>query len=101
MGSLYQDGRKQLRSLGVGQEVVGLGGEGESEESSWWDRLLGRSQEGRLTTTRGSGQMADGARVEWEVVEYNEDGDEGGKVTAKRKLENIDGEADEVMEGLH
>lgn len=104
VGSLHSDGRARLQNLGMSKDLLGLGSgsDGQQEDDdgvSWWEWLVGKSQKGNVTRSSGIGQTADGARVEWEIIEYIDDGD-AGKLTAKRKLGALDKE-DAVMDGLH
>lgn len=91
-------------STDVGGEEVALRPGRETTSIPWFDSIVeGSRLGGRLRTARGSRVSADGAsRVEWEVVEYTDDG--GGSETvstpsshngAKRKM----GDRDDVDEG--
>lgn len=72
----------------------------------WFDSLVaGSSLGGRLKTTRGTRESADGAtRVEWEILEYDEDGGDDHKTppssNGKRKLGDRDDVDDDRMEGV-
>lgn len=74
----------------------------------WIDSLVeGSSLGGRLKGTKGTRQSADGTtRIEWEIVEYNGEGDDdddsGGPPSSngKRKLSDRDDTDDHQMAGV-
>lgn len=77
----------------------------ETTSIPWFDTILeGSRLAGRLKTTKGLRQSADGAtRVEWEIVEYTDDRNEPGTPSTnngKRKLGDRDDVEDTQMEGV-
>ncbi|PSR75305.1 hypothetical protein BD289DRAFT_487157 [Coniella lustricola] len=70
----------------------------ETTSIPWFDSIMeGSSLGGRLRTTKGTRQSADGStRIEFEIMEYNDDADGGNSppATGKRKL----GDRDDVEE---
>ncbi|ROW12616.1 hypothetical protein VMCG_00154 [Cytospora schulzeri] len=74
----------------------------------WIDSIVeGSSLGGRLKGTKGTRQSADGTtRIEWEIVEYNGEGDDDGGSSGpssnngKRKLDDRDDTDDRLMEGV-
>jgi hypothetical protein len=67
----------------------------------WFDTLVEGSRLGNMRTTKGSGRSRDGTvRVEWEVVEFTDDGDETPR-SGKRKLDDRDEAGDSnAMDGV-
>lgn len=82
-------------------------GHRETTSIPWFDSIVeGSRLGGRLKTTRGTRQSADGATtVEWEILEYTDDGSEevgspasGNGNNGKRKLgDRDDGDGDDHM----
>lgn len=81
----------------AGRETTGI---------PWFDTMLeGSRLSGRIKTTKGSRQSADGTtRVEWEVVEYTDDTSQPGTPASanngKRKLGDRDDADDTQMDGI-
>ncbi|MCJ1281060.1 hypothetical protein MMC26_000378 [Xylographa opegraphella] len=68
----------------------------------WFEEIIEGSELGRLTRRRGGETSLDGkTRVEWEIVEFNNDDgtdfSEGGIGTAKRKHDELAGGEDVAM----
>ncbi|RFU26429.1 hypothetical protein B7463_g9916, partial [Scytalidium lignicola] len=79
--------------------------EPESEEREtvpWFETLVQGSKLGKLRRTRGQRRSNDGrTRVEWEIVEWTDDGGEGETVaSSKRKLDDMDGGKIAVSGGI-
>lgn len=78
----------------------------ETTSIPWFDSIMeGSRLGGRLRTTRGTRESADGTtRVEWEIVEYNDDDTEAASTPSsnngKRKLGDRDDVDDAHMEGV-
>lgn len=78
----------------------------ETTSIPWFDSIVeGSSLGGRLRAAKGMRHSADGTtRAEWEIVEYNEGGSEGGSTPSgnngKRKLGDRDDADDDRMEGV-
>jgi len=68
----------------------------------WFETLIEGSTLGNIRRTRGKGQTEDGQiKVEWEVMEWTDDGtEEETQGNSKRKLADLDA-TDAVMEGVH
>jgi len=117
VGSLDGEDLRELEDLvglDLGEGLVGgngeggliEGGEGESEGVPWFEGLVEGSRLGRVTR-RGERREGRGWKVEWEIVEWTEDGDEEMKeaesekgTAGKRKLGEVVGD-DTGMEGAH
>lgn len=110
LGSLLGDDLRELGELGLlppETQDLEFGRSGSHELISkpevretlglpWFEDLIEGSHLGRIgRTRRGGGISADGrTRVEWEVVEFGSDennGGNGGVSTAKRKIGDIGG----------
>jgi len=74
----------------------------EYEGLPWFETMIEGSNLGRVKRSKGKGLTKDGrVRVEWEIVEWTDDGAEGDtQMTSKRKLAAVDG-SDAAMEGMH
>jgi len=68
----------------------------------WFETMIEGSKLGKIRRSKGQGQTSDGRlKVEWEVVEWTDDGDaDETQSTSKRKLADIE-DPDAVMEGVH
>lgn len=72
------------------------------EVVTWYERLLDGLGLGGVKRSSGGGEgTARGSRVEWEIVEWIEEGGEQERVVAKRKIDVLEGGSDEVMDGIH
>lgn len=78
----------------------------ETTSIPWFDSIVeGSRLGGRLRTVKGTRQSVDGTtKVEWEISEYNDDGDEETSTPSgnngKRKLGDRDDIDDDRMDGL-
>ncbi|PVI05665.1 hypothetical protein DM02DRAFT_639094 [Periconia macrospinosa] len=66
----------------------------------WFEELIEHTALGRYTKRRGGHQSRDGAKVEWEVVEWTEGDDleqEGSTTPSKRKIGQVDAGEDAEM----
>jgi len=69
-----------------------------TEGLPWFETLVEGSRLGRMRKSSGKRQSRDGRfQVEWEIVEWNGEGDEESLGTGKRKLGEV--EEDDRMEG--
>lgn len=117
MGSLCREDLGDLEDLGLVPEspVEGQAAEAstalhptegrETTDIPWFDSLVeGSKLGGRLKTTKGTRHSADGStKIEFEIVEYNNDGSEVSTPTSgngKRKLGDRDDADDSHMEGV-
>jgi len=68
----------------------------------WFETMIEGSNLGRVKRSRGHGHTSDGRlKVEWEIVEWTDDGTEGETpANGKRKLADVEG-GDSIMEGVH
>ena len=114
--SLGGEELRDLEELGWLPEDVGEGPEGDGkgvgveslvpagEGLPWFETMMEGSKLGKMRRSRGS-KTGDGGRytVEWEVIEWTDEGNEGEgaeTATGKRKLEDVEGESGEKMEGV-
>lgn len=75
-----------------------LNGSG-NEGLPWFETMVEGSRLGKMK--RSSGQQQTGRyKVEWEIMEWTDDGEADGTSPAKRKLDEIE-EPDSRMEGVH
>ena len=93
-GTRVQDHGRRDVVLRPGRETLG--------GLPWFDTLVEGSRLGTIRTSKGSGRSRDGAvRVEWEVVEYTEDGSGGDDTprSGKRKFDERE-ESKDGMQGV-
>lgn len=64
----------------------------------WFESMIEGSKLGRVRVSRGQKEMDGGRKVEWEVVEWTDDAEEGGNINSKRKLADVESEV-VVMQG--
>lgn len=82
------------------EELVPAGAAG-SMNLPWFDSMMQGSKLGKVTRSKGRERREDGLQVEWEIVEWTDDGGETVTVhSGKRKLGEAEG-PDSVMDGLH
>jgi len=58
----------------------------------WFESMIEGSKLGRVKVSRGQKEMDGGRKVEWEVVEWTDEAEEGGNINSKRKLADVDSE---------
>ena len=89
------------KGKGIGGVLSERAGGGNGEEGlPWFETMVKGSKLGNVQRSWGERRSGNGRfKVEWEIVEWTEDGGEGGEGTkspAKRKLGEVD--QDELME---
>lgn len=115
LGSLAGGDLRDLEELGVlpkeaveeaekdkeNVKSVTAAGNGVGHEGlPWFESMVKGSRLGNVKTSWGERRSGNGRyKVEWEVVEWTEDGDGAGATTAKRKIGEV--VEDEDMEGTH
>ena len=75
--------------------VDGSGNEG----LPWFESMVEGSRLGKMKKSNGQRQSGR-YKVEWEIVEWTDDGEGGSTSPAKRKLDEVE-ENDSRMEGVH
>jgi len=90
-GNREADENTNITRTGHGREIRG---------TPWFEEMIEGSELGRMKRRRGGHTSADGkTKVEWEVVEFGDDNEEGGLTGGeKRKLDRV-GEGDDFVMG--
>lgn len=85
------------------EKMEGLGGFGivrgvRHRGAPWFESLVEEGKEGWLRRQKGGHTSGDGGvEVEWEVMEWNEDGSEDATTTVKRKIGEVEEMEDSEM----
>ena len=89
-------------SRGVTKDVLKNDAYIESQAEPWFEEIIEGSELGRLRRRRGGKTSADGnTRVEWEIVDFNDEEGDTGIGTGKRKIGEFEEGGGVVMRSRH